>query len=92
MDRPFFEKHTTGDIMAHVSNDLAAVQMACGMGLVAAVDALVMSSAAIGFMLYINVPLTLLALLPMPLLAVATRLLTGRLHHRFNRCRNSFPC
>lgn len=90
MDRPFFEKHTTGDIMAHVSNDLAAVQMACGIGLVSAVDALVMTSAAIGFMLYINVPLTLLALVPMPLLAVATMLLTGRLHDRFNLVQEQF--
>jgi ATP-binding cassette subfamily B protein len=90
MDRPFFEKHTTGDIMAHVSNDLAAVQMACGIGLVSAVDALVMTSAAVGFMLYINVPLTLLALLPMPLLAVATMLLTARLHHRFNLVQEQF--
>jgi ATP-binding cassette subfamily B protein len=90
MDRPFFEKHTTGDIMAHVSNDLAAVQMACGIGLVSAVDAVVMTTAAIGFMLYINVPLTLLALVPMPLLAVATMLLTGRLHHRFNLVQEQF--
>jgi ATP-binding cassette, subfamily B, multidrug efflux pump len=90
MDRPFFEKHTTGDIMAHVTNDLAAVQMACGIGLVSAVDAVVMTSAAIGFMLYINVPLTLLALVPMPLLAVATMILTGRLHHRFNLVQEQF--
>lgn len=90
MDRPFFEKHTTGDIMAHVSNDLTAVQMACGIGLVSAVDAVVMTTAAIGFMLYINVPLTLLALVPMPLLAVATMLLTGRLHHRFNLVQEQF--
>lgn len=90
MDRPFLEKHTTGDIMAHVSNDLQAVQMACGIGLVSAFDALVMSTAAICFMLYIDVPLTLLALLPMPLLAVSTRVLTGRLHHRFNLVQEQF--
>jgi ATP-binding cassette, subfamily B, multidrug efflux pump len=90
LDRPFFEKHTTGDIMAHVSNDLQAVQMACGIGLVSAVDALVMSTAAIAFMIHIHGPLTLLALLPMPLLAIATRVLTGRLHHRFNIVQEHF--
>ncbi|MDY0352092.1 MAG: ABC transporter ATP-binding protein [Desulfobulbaceae bacterium] len=90
MDRPFLEKHTTGDIMAHVSNDLQAVQMACGIGLVSAFDALVMSTAAICFMLYIDVELTLLALLPMPLLAVSTRILTSRLHHRFNLVQEQF--
>lgn len=90
MDRPFLEKRTTGDIMAHISNDLQAVQMACGIGLVSAVDALVMSVAAIGFMLYINPLLTLLALLPMPFLAICTRVLTRRLHNRFNLVQEQF--
>ncbi|NOQ46273.1 MAG: ABC transporter ATP-binding protein, partial [Desulfobulbaceae bacterium] len=90
MDRPFFEKWTTGNIMAHAGNDLSAVQMACGMGMVAAVDALVMSSAAICFMLFINVKLTLIALLPMPFLAVCTLILSGRLHHRFNLVQEQF--
>lgn len=90
MDAPFFERRTTGDLMAHSSNDLSAVQMACGMGLVAAVDALVMSLAAIGFMIAIHPQLTLLALLPMPFLAVATRILSGKLHRRFAKVQEEF--
>ena len=90
MDAIFFEKHTTGDLMAHSSNDLAAVQMACGMGMVAAVDSLVMSLAAIGFMIAIHPMLTLLALLPMPILAIATRILSGKLHRRFAAVQEQF--
>jgi ATP-binding cassette subfamily B protein len=90
MDAPFFERYTTGDLMAHSSNDLSAVQMACGMGMVAAADALVMSVAAICFMLIIDPTLTLLALLPMPFLAVATRILSGRLHNRFSTVQEQF--
>ncbi|MFW2366552.1 MAG: ABC transporter ATP-binding protein [Desulforhopalus sp.] len=90
MDAPFFEKRTTGDLMAHSTNDLAAVQMACGMGMVAAVDALVMSVAAIGFMISIHPKLTLLALLPMPLLAISTRILSGKLHKRFSSVQEQF--
>lgn len=90
MDMPFFEKHSTGDLMAHSSNDLAAVQMACGMGMVAAIDALVMSLAAIGFMVAIHPGLTLLALLPMPLLAISTRILSGKLHKRFATVQEQF--
>ena len=90
MDAPFFEKHTTGDLMAHSTNDLSAVQMACGMGLVAAVDSLVMSLAAIGFMVAIHPLLTLLALLPMPFLAVATRVLSAKLHRRFTTVQEEF--
>jgi ATP-binding cassette subfamily B protein len=90
MDGSFFSKYSTGSIMAHTSNDLSAVQMACGMGLVAAIDALVMSVAAIGFMASINVNLTLLALAPMPFLALATRILSGRLHKRFDLVQEQF--
>jgi len=90
MDGSFFSKYSTGSIMAHGSNDLAAVQMACGMGLVAAIDALVMSVAAIAFMANIHPRLTLLALLPMPILALATRYLSGQLHHRFDRVQGQF--
>ena len=90
MDGSFFGKYSTGSIMAHTSNDLAAVQMACGMGLVAALDALVMSTAAIGFMFAIDVKLTLLALAPMPFLAIATRFLSGRLHKRFDLVQEQF--
>jgi len=90
MDQPFFEKRSTGDIMAHTSNDLAAVQMACGMGMVAAVDAIVLSVAAIGFMIHIHPMLTLVALLPMPILAISTRLLSAKLHHRFDTVQQQF--
>ncbi|NNK13946.1 MAG: ABC transporter ATP-binding protein, partial [Desulfofustis sp.] len=86
----FFSKRSTGDIMAHGSNDLAAVQMACGMGMVAAVDALVLSVAAIGFMIYIHPTLTLFALLPLPFLALTTRFLSAKLHRRFNQVQEEF--
>jgi ATP-binding cassette, subfamily B, multidrug efflux pump len=90
LDHPFFERWTTGDLMAHASNDLNAIQMACGMGLVAAIDALVMSAAAIAFMVAINGKLTLIALLPMPFLAICTRILSARLHRRFNLVQEQF--
>ncbi len=90
MDGSFFSKYSTGSIMAHGANDLSAVQMACGMGLVAAIDALVMSVAAIAFMCNIHFGLTLLALLPMPILALSTRFLSARLHQRFDRVQEQF--
>ncbi|NNF47253.1 MAG: ABC transporter ATP-binding protein [Desulfofustis sp.] len=90
MDQYFFSRRSTGDIMAHGSNDLAAVQMACGMGMVAAVDALVLSVAAIGFMIYIHPTLTLFALLPLPFLALTTRFLSAKLHRRFNQVQEEF--
>ncbi len=90
MDRSFFDQHPPGDIMAHASNDLAAVQMASGMGMVAAADALVISGAALVLMLYISPFLTLMAVLPLPLLGLSAWFLSDRLHTRFDQVQHSF--
>lgn len=90
LDQPFFERRTTGDLMAHASNDLSVIQMAFGLGVVAAVDALVISLAALVFMLAINARLTLIVLLPMPLLIFCTKKLSNLLHDHFNLVQEQF--
>jgi len=90
LDRIFFQRRTTGEIMALATNDLAAVQLAGGMGLVAFADALVLSVAALSFMAYIHPGLTLIAIVPMPLLALITRFLSGRLHRYFKKVQEQF--
>ena len=90
MDQPFFERRTTGDLMAHASNDLPVIQMAFGMGVVAVVDILVLSLTALGFMITINLKLTLIVLLPMPLLVFCTRKLSAMLHRRVNVVQEQF--
>ncbi|MEW6594328.1 MAG: ABC transporter ATP-binding protein [Thermodesulfobacteriota bacterium] len=90
LDRVFFGRHPVGATMALATNDLAAVQLAAGMGVVAAVDAVVMTIAAFGFMLYIHPLLALLTLAPMPLLALVTRVLSARVHQRFHKVQEQF--
>jgi ATP-binding cassette subfamily B multidrug efflux pump len=90
LDRLFFHRRTTGEIMALASNDLAAVQMACGMGLIAFADAVFMSVATLGFMIYIHPTLTLIAISPMPILVILTKLLSARLHLRFTKVQEQF--
>ncbi|MFZ5776170.1 MAG: ABC transporter ATP-binding protein [Thermodesulfobacteriota bacterium] len=90
LDRPFFQKRPAGDLMAVASNDLAAIQLAGGMGLVAGADAAFMGLAALASMLYISTSLTLVAVLPMPLLAFVTRILSSRLHRRFLAVQEQF--
>jgi ATP-binding cassette subfamily B multidrug efflux pump len=46
-------------------------------------DAIVLGAAAIGFMLYINVTLTLLVLIPMPLITICARFFSRKMHHRY---------
>ena len=90
LDRPFFNRRSTGEIMALSSNDLPAVQMACGIGLVSFVDAIIMTAASLAFMAYIHPGLTIIALAPMPVLALLTGLLTAILHRRFSRVQEQF--
>lgn len=90
LDKTFFQKTTTGEIMALATNDLSAVQLATGMGVVAFVDAVFMGIAAFAFMLYIHPMLTIIAIAPMPVLAVLTRLLASRLHKRFKKVQEQF--
>ena len=90
LDQPFFERRTTGELMAHVSNDLSVIQMAFGMGVVAAVDVLVVSAAACAFMLAIDARLTLIVLAPMPVLALCVRKLARMLHARVSRVQERF--
>jgi len=76
--------------MALATNDLSAVQLATGMGVVAFVDAIFMGLAAFGFMLYIHPTLTVIALAPMPILVFLTRVLSSRLHGRFRKVQEQF--
>ena len=90
LDRFFFQRNTTGELMALATNDLAAIQLAGGMGLVAFADAVVMTIAALSFMAYIHPGLTLIALAPMPVLALLTRVLSARLHRYFKKVQEKF--
>jgi ATP-binding cassette, subfamily B, multidrug efflux pump len=86
----YFDKTATGDLMAHATNDLQHIRMAAGMGIVAITDAIVLGSATIGFMLYINVKLTLFVLIPMPLIVLSTRIFSRRMHRQYQAVQGCF--
>jgi ATP-binding cassette subfamily B protein len=86
----YFDYIKTGDLMAHATNDIQQVRMAAGMGMVALNDAVVLGTAAIGFMLYINVRLTLFVLIPMPLIVFGARFFSKKMHRRYQAVQESF--
>lgn len=86
----YFDQRSTGDLMAHATNDVNNVRMAVGMGMVALTDAAFLGSAAIGFMAYIDVKLTALALIPMPVIAVFTRIFGAKMHTLYTRVQATF--
>ncbi|MBA4392434.1 MAG: ABC transporter ATP-binding protein [Desulfobacca sp.] len=86
----YYHRTSIGNLMAHATNDIEAVRMALGMGLVSLVDALILGSAAIAFMVYINLKLTLISLWPMPLVAFLTQRLSKLLQQRFESVQETF--
>jgi len=86
----FYRSARTGDIMARATNDLNAVRMAAGMGLVALTDSLVLGTAAVGFMFHISPRLTLLSLIPMPFIVTFSRKLTRRMASGYERVQQVF--
>jgi ATP-binding cassette subfamily B protein len=86
----YFDRMRIGDLMAHATNDIQQVRMASGMGLVALNDAVFLGSAAIGFMIYINLELTLYVLIPMPLIVAGSRYFGARMHQRYKSVQAAF--
>jgi ATP-binding cassette subfamily B multidrug efflux pump len=86
----FFATRTTGDLMAHATNDIKQIRMACGMGLVALTDALVLGSAALGFMAWFSVRLSLLVLIPMPAIVLGTRIFGKMMHKRYRTVQSAY--
>ena len=67
----YFNEHKTGDLMAHFTNDLEAVRVAVGMAVITTFDAAVMSiMVIIKMIIYVDLRLTVLAFVPMILVAI----------------------
>ncbi|MFO7553977.1 MAG: ABC transporter ATP-binding protein [Desulfobacterales bacterium] len=90
LSAPYFERTKTGDLMAHATNDIQHIRMATGMGMVAVTDAVVLGTAAIGFMAYINVQLTVFVLIPMPMIVFGARFFSKRMHRYYGEVQGAF--
>jgi len=86
----FYWKTKTGDLMARAVNDIDAVRMAAGIGLVALTDGVVLGLATVGFMLYINIKLTLVSLVPTPFIVYFTLIITRRMGRKFRQVQQTF--
>ena len=87
----FYLRHRTGDLIARATNDVDRVVFAAGEGVLTLVDSLVMGCAVLIVMsTQISWQLTLLALLPMPLMALAINRYGEQLHERFKLAQAAF--
>ncbi len=90
LSAPYFDRSRTGDLMAHAVNDVTNIRMAVGMGMVAFTDAVFLGTAAICFMAYINIELTLFALIPMPVIVWFTLVFGKKMHRRYGTVQQTF--
>lgn len=91
MDSIFYQKYRTGDLMAHATNDLSAIQNVAGAGILTFADSVITGGTTIiAMVLFVDWRLTLIALLPLPLLAVTSRVLGSKLHDAFRDSQAAF--
>lgn len=91
MNPTFYQKKRVGDLMAHATNDISAVQNTAGGGVLTLVDSLFSGTLVILMMaLTIDWRLTLLALIPMPIVALSTQYYGKLLHKRFGGAQQAF--
>lgn len=81
----FFHRWKTGDIMSRATNDLKAVRMVLGPGIMHFLNTIVLASAALTMMLIINGRLTLYAMIPLPVVSLLVKYLSTILHRRYEK-------
>ena len=91
MDQHFYQKHRTGELMAHVSNDIQAVEMTAGEGILTLVDSIFMGCLVLGIMItQYSLPLTIISLLPLPIMAFLVARIGREIHHAFGKAQAAF--
>ena len=90
LDFSFFDEHKTGDLMAHATNDVNAVRMALGFGMVILTDIVVLGIASLYMMFHISPRLSLYALIPLPFLSLVVAFFGQMIRKRFEQVQASF--
>lgn len=91
MTPTFYEKNKTGDLMAKATNDLKAISLTTGFGVLTLVDAtvfLVIILFMMGFL--VSWKLTIAAFLPLPIMAWLMKKFGKIIHERFMNAQNAF--
>ena len=83
LDRTFFQSNPTGDLMSRLTNDLNAIRAVLGPGLMYTVNLLTSFVFVTAMMLSINSLMTLIILLPVPIMALVVNRLGAVIHKRY---------
>lgn len=86
----YYQRTRTGDIMARMTNDLNAVRMLVGPGIMYTANTIVFTAVSLVFMLSISPRLTLFAFLPLPVFSIVVQYFGRQIHERFERIQAMF--
>ena len=92
VDQPaeFFYNNRVGDLMARATNDLAAIRQIVGPMILYSFQAIFALAITLPILLNISVKLTLLLLIPMPLVSLTVKILGEQIHKRFEKIQEFF--
>lgn len=86
----WYQAHRTGETMSAATNDLSAVRMMLGPGVMYTVNTLTVGVVSIAFMVAISPRLTFWSLLPLPLVSLCVWWFGDRIHRRFESVQERF--
>lgn len=86
----YFQNNSTGNIMAHATNDINAVRMFLGPAVMYSADTFIRLVIVLTIMMLLNIELTIYVLLPLPLLSFVVFKLGKKIHHRFSIIQEKF--
>ncbi|MCI5811940.1 MAG: ABC transporter transmembrane domain-containing protein [Lactobacillus sp.] len=91
MDPTFYQKWRIGDLMAHATNDVEAVREVASYGILTLADSIITGGSMIIAMgTFVSWRLTLLTLIPLPLLVVLANRLGNKIHESYGKAQASF--
>jgi ATP-binding cassette, subfamily B, multidrug efflux pump len=86
----YFQNNSTGNVMAHATNDINAVRMFIGPAVMYSIDTTISLLIIIPILISLNLSLTLYALLPLPFLAYAAYRVGKLIHKKFTLIQEKF--
>jgi ATP-binding cassette, subfamily B, multidrug efflux pump len=85
LSQRYYNETRTGDLMSKLTNDLNAVRNMVGPGIMYSATTLVVGVATVALMVHLDWRLTLLALIPLPVVSVLVKVFGQKIHDRFER-------
>ena len=90
LPKSFYDKNTTGDLMAHATNDISNIRNFLGPGIMYSIQTFLRTVVTLIIMFSIAVKLSLIALIPLPLISILVYKVMKSVYGRSQRVQEAF--